>query len=191
MSFSQVSYAIVTDGGEGYSSAPSVHFAGGSGSIAASASAVVNNGMVTGINVINHGSYLSPPTIQIDNPPAILTPLADQTNATLNLSVVNHSTATNYCVVVTNSSGSATSSMVGLTVFLPPQNFSAQWVDSGVQLQLSGTPGYPYLVQVTTNLTPPINWVFIFTNAADGTGNWQFIDTNLNSAQRFYRALVR
>jgi hypothetical protein len=105
--------------------------------------------------------------------------------------MVNNSIATNYCVVMTNNSGSVTSSMVGLTVFLPPQNFSAQRVGSGVQLQLSGTPGYPYLLQSATNLTPPINWVSLFTNAADAIGNWQFIDTNLNGSQRFYRALVR
>jgi hypothetical protein len=96
--------------------------------------------------------------------------------------------ATNYFVVVTNSSGSVTSTMVGLVVFLPPQSFSAQKVQTGVQLQLVGTPGYPYILQTTTNLAPPINWSSVLTNPADADGNWQFVDTNLSAVQKFYRA---
>ena len=56
-------------------------------------------------------------------------------------------------------------------------------------LQLTGTPNYPYVLQSATNLTPPVNWQSILTNLADGNGNWQFTDTNLNGGQKFYRAV--
>jgi len=47
---------------------------------------------------------------------------------------------------------------------------------------------YPYILQSATNLTPPVNWQPVLTNPADGNGNWQFMDTNLNGSQKFYRA---
>jgi hypothetical protein len=48
---------------------------------------------------------------------------------------------------------------------------------------------YPYILQSATNLTPPVNWQPVLTNPADGNGNWQFTDTNLNGSQKFYRAV--
>jgi hypothetical protein len=56
-------------------------------------------------------------------------------------------------------------------------------------MQFTGTPYYPYILQSATNLTPPISWKSILTNPADGNGNWQSTDTNLNSLQKFYRAV--
>ena len=102
------------------------------------------------------------------------------------------STSTNdtglYLVIVTNGYGSVTSSIASLMVGLPPQKLNIN-SDSGngVQLQMSGTPNFPYAVQFATNLTPPILWLPALTNAADTNGVWQFTDTNLNSAQKFYR----
>jgi len=78
---------------------------------------------------------------------------------------------------------------VFLFVFLPPQNLSVQNVATGLQMQFTGSPFYPYLLQSATNLTPPISWKSIRTNNADASGNWQFTDTNLNAGQKFYRAL--
>jgi uncharacterized delta-60 repeat protein len=54
-------------------------------------------------------------------------------------------------------------------------------------LNLAGIPGQNYVLQTATNLTPPIQWLPVLTNAADTNGVWQFTDTNLNSAQKFYR----
>ena len=54
-------------------------------------------------------------------------------------------------------------------------------------LNLTGIPGQNYVLQTATNLTPPIQWLPVLTNAADTNGVWQFTDTNLNSAQKFYR----
>jgi hypothetical protein len=75
-------------------------------------------------------------------------------------------------------------------VFLPPQNFTAQYLGSGLQMQFTGTPYYwHYFLQSATNLTPPVIWKSIYTNSADASGNWQFTDTNLNESQKFYRAM--
>lgn len=53
----------VTNGGTGYTSAPTVAFSGGAGTGAA-ATAVVTNGVVTAVNVTNVGSgYTSAPTV--------------------------------------------------------------------------------------------------------------------------------
>jgi hypothetical protein len=185
----QVQSAFVLDSGQGYLSAPQVHFVGGSGS-GASGTAFFYFGVVLSINIINQGSgyTTAPPIIQIDPPPTINTPLPDQTNATLTLPAVTGVNSTNYFVVVTNNYGSVTSSTVWLEVFLSPQNLSAQNVGTGLQMQFSGTPNYTYILQSATNLTPPINWQSIFTNHTDVNGNWQFTDTNLNAGQKFYRA---
>jgi hypothetical protein len=43
-------------------------------------------------------------------------------------------------------------------------------------------------LQSTTNLLPPINWQSVQTNITDTNGNWQYMDTNLNAPQKFYRA---
>jgi sugar lactone lactonase YvrE len=185
-----VQVAFVIDPGAGYVSTPQVHFIGGSGS-GATATATVQSGSVVLINMNNHGSGYAavPPTIQIDSPPTNNAPLPNQTNAILTLLSVTSTDATNYFVVVTNNYGSVTSATVFLTVFLPPQNFSAQNVMTGLQMNLTGTPSFPYIVQSATNLTPPISWQSVRTNYSDVNGNWQFTDTNLNSGQKFYRAL--
>ncbi len=61
---------------------------------------------------------------------------------------------------------------------------------SGTALNLNlagGLPGSNYVLQAATNLTPPIQWQSLVTNSADTKGVSQFSDTNLNSAQKFYR----
>lgn len=73
-----------------------------------------------------------------------------------------------------------------------PQNVAvtAQKVETGIQLQFTGTPAYPYILQSATNLIPPINWISFLTNAADSSGNWKFVDTNVIDISKFYRAVV-
>ncbi|HEY5041321.1 MAG TPA: hypothetical protein VIK53_04905 [Verrucomicrobiae bacterium] len=182
-----ISASLITGGG-GYSSAPQVHFVGGSGS-GADANASVLAGMVSHIFVTSSGSgYTTPPTIHIDPPPAINAPLSDQTNSLLAIPSVTLANLTNYFVVVTNNYGAVTSDVVRLNVFLPPQNFTIQNLLTGLQMQLTGTPHNPYVLQTATNLTPPTIWTSIITNFSDVNGNWQFTDTNLNAGQKFYRA---
>jgi len=185
-----VYFASIINGGWGYSTVPQVKFVGGSGS-GASGTAVVNNGMVTKITITSVGyGYFTPPVIQIDNPsPTINTLLTGRTDAGLTLPAVTSSDTTNYFVVVTNNYGSVTSAMASLTVFLPPQEFSVQNVMTGLQMSLTGSPSFPYILQSATNLTPPVSWKSIRTNYADISGNWQFTDTNVNGDQKFYRAV--
>jgi len=188
VSSGHVTSASLITGGIGYSSAPQVHFVGGSGSgVVANASVLA--GMVSHIFVTSQGSgYTTPPTIHIDPPPAINAPLSDQTNSLLAIPSVTFANLTNYFVVVTNNYGAVTSDVVRLNVFLPPQNFTVQNLLTGLQMQLTGTRFNPYVLQSATNLTPPIGWTSIVTNLSDVNGNWQFTDTNLNADQKYYRA---
>ena len=181
----------IVDGGAGYSSIPTVTFVGGGGS--SGARAMVNNGVVTSIILTNSGYYFSKPAIVIGRPSNMVSqPLVGQTNATLNLLGVTSANTTNYCLVVTNSYGSVTSAVVSLTVFLPPQNFLGFSPDGKqLNLRMTGTPNYPYVIQSTTNLTPPVIWQLLYTNPADVNGNWSFAVSNLlNSRGGFYRMVA-
>lgn len=182
--------ANVTSGGAGYLAPPNLQFVGGSGS-GASGYAVVSNRMVSSITINNTGSgYTVPPVIQIDAPKAISLP--NQTSSILYLSGITSNNAANYFVVVSNNWGSITSSPATLSLlpFMVPQNFTLSTTNAGrMNLQLSGTPNYPYILQAATNLTAPVNWLPIRTNPANGDGSWQFTDTNLNGGQKFYRAI--
>jgi uncharacterized delta-60 repeat protein len=112
--------------------------------------------------------------------------------ATLTLSNLLAADAGNYFVVITNAYGAVTSSVANLTVLLPAQSFGGQIVASGgLQLQFSGTPNYPYILQTATNLTPPVNWQSILTNPADANGNWSFTVTNLPAPAGYYRAVAQ
>jgi hypothetical protein len=121
-------------------------------------------------------------------------PIVGGTNTPLVISNVAMSSAGNFQVVITNTWGSVTSSVANLSVLsvlLPPQSFSGQIVTGGgLQLQFSGSPNYPYILQMATDLTPPVNWQPILTNPADGNGNWSFTVTNLTDLPAgYYRAV--
>jgi uncharacterized repeat protein (TIGR03803 family) len=112
------------------------------------------------------------------------------TTSMLTISDVSQDDAAIYSVVVSNANFSISRSNATLTVFLPPQGFSASIANGNqIALHLNGTTNYPYILQSATNLTPPVNWQPVLTNPADGNGNWQFMDTNLNGSQKFYRAV--
>jgi hypothetical protein len=74
----------------------------------------------------------------------------------------------------------------------PPQNFTASLGGAGLQLQLCGTPSYPYVLLRATNLAPPVVWQPVVTNLTDTNGNWSFTDSISSSAPaRFYRAAAQ
>ncbi|HTY89217.1 MAG TPA: hypothetical protein VMB80_17350 [Candidatus Acidoferrum sp.] len=108
---------------------------------------------------------------------------------TLSLRNLNLKDAGNYSLVVTSPFGSVTGSVATVIVLVPPQQFNGQLSNGNLQLQFSGTPNYPYILQFATNLIPPVNWQPVLTNSADAKGNWQFTDTNLSGSQKFYRAV--
>ena len=191
VSLGRLQMVVMFDSGIGYSSTPAVHIAGGGGS-GATAIASVLQGRVYQITVMNSGSgYIGQPTVQIDPPsPLFNSPLPGQTNSSLTFSPVALTDGTNYFVVVTNAYGSVTSRTAALWAFLPPQNFAASASGSAIQIQLSGTAYWPYVLQSTTNLAPPIIWQSIYTNQADGNGNWSVILTNLTALGRYYRGLA-
>lgn len=60
--------------------------------------------------------------------------------------------------------------------------------DGGFTLTCAGGPNEKCLVQATSDLTQPINWVTISTNTSGADGRFSFIDTDAkNYPARFYR----
>jgi alpha-tubulin suppressor-like RCC1 family protein len=56
-------------------------------------------------------------------------------------------------------------------------------------LKLTGTPNYPYSLQMAPSLTPPVDWQSFVTNLTDAYGNWSYTVTNIGDVPgRFYRA---
>jgi len=84
-----------------------------------------------------------------------------------------------------------------LTVNLPPNTTpvtitGATLLTNGVQMTFAGTPGYVYLIEVATNLAPPITWTTLSTNAADSNGLFNFTDTNAsNYNDRYYQTVAQ
>jgi alpha-tubulin suppressor-like RCC1 family protein len=90
--------------------------------------------------------------------------------------------------------GQADSALGTMTVniFRAAQNFTAQNLGGGLQVQLASTANYPYILQMATNLTPPVVWQSILTNPADGNGNWSVTITNLPAYPAgYYRAAAQ
>lgn len=64
--------------------------------------------------------------------------------------------------------------------------------DSSVTLFFVGSPNATNYIQATANLAPVPAWQDVATNVADGTGRWQFTDTNTSSSSvRFYRSYTQ
>jgi sugar lactone lactonase YvrE len=184
--------AIILDPGAGYLSAPNVHFIDTKGS-GATAGANVSSGGVTSITITFPGfNYSSGTTIQIDPPPIVAEPLPGETNATLTLPAIPNSGFTNYFVVITNAYGSVTSDIVAIFPPSTPKSFSIQNATNGFQFSFNGaTPNYPYILESTTNLIPPIIWVPIVTNNAGNLSTWQYTDTNANGVQEYYKIVAQ
>ncbi len=59
--------------------------------------------------------------------------------------------------------------------------------DGTVILNFMGGPNSTNVIQAASSLTPPIAWINVSTNVADGSGAWQYSETPPTSA-RFYRS---
>jgi pectin methylesterase-like acyl-CoA thioesterase len=115
-------------------------------------------------------------------------PIVDATNATLTIASAGDGDAATYSVIVSNVAGSVTSDSATLTVNIPPAPTIGSLGLSGGQLSftVSGSTGYPYGIQSSTNL---VNWQTIFTtNATVMPFNWS--DSSVADPMRFYRAVI-
>jgi uncharacterized repeat protein (TIGR01451 family) len=112
------------------------------------------------------------------------------TNTTLALSNLTLSAAANYFVVASANGGATTSSVATLTVNLIPPAINSVTANANgsFNLNLTGSPGYIYILQATTNLLPPVNWLPLATNTLGTNGVWLFTDTSAtNLPLQFYR----
>jgi hypothetical protein len=110
--------------------------------------------------------------------------LPTATNATLAIKNITPNQAGNYSVSVSNNFGSANSTPAQLIVVTSPEATltSTALANGHFSFQVSGVPGYKYVVQASSDL---VHWVSVQTNKAPFT----FQDTTGNGIkQRFYRS---
>jgi len=82
--------------------------------------------------------------------------------------------------------------MESQSTLLPPLRLTANsGVGPALNLSFDGFPGTNYLLQSTTNLQPPVQWMTVLTNSADSNGIWQVTDTNRSSSRKFYRVTAQ
>jgi uncharacterized delta-60 repeat protein len=108
----------------------------------------------------------------------------------LTLGAVQMGDAAAYDVIVTNVSGSVTSSVANLTVMalngygtITPQLLGA----GSLQLRYVGLPGTSYILERTFNLSPPVTWTAQRTNVAGNDGGMMFTNTPVASTNNFWR----
>jgi Immunoglobulin I-set domain len=124
----------------------------------------------------------------------LLTPdslLSGATNANLVFGPAILNDVGNYQVIVTNSYGSATSTVATLTVLLEPNlyNLSNNIAGGSTTVYLASFPGSTNRLWATTNLSLPFS--VIATNVADSNGLFQFLDpTTAGIKAKFYRLSV-
>jgi hypothetical protein len=114
--------------------------------------------------------------------------VSPSTFATLTLPDVTVQEGGQYSVVITNTYGSVTSSVVMLTVVTPLVSSINRNTNKSVTLDFTTLPNSTNRVWATTNLAPPVVWQIISTNIANTNGQWQFTDTNaIAHPMRYYR----
>jgi len=115
------------------------------------------------------------------------TPLS-ATTSTLTLPAVTiDQSGSSYSVIVSNQYGTATSTPAALNVLPVPQMTYQPAVNGTVELVANIAPSESYVVQTTSDLTPPANWVNIATNIAATNGVIDYVGTNSTATNLFYR----
>jgi len=110
----------------------------------------------------------------------------------LALADVSAANAGDYEVVVTNSSGSVTSSVALLVVASTPLIYqTSRGANGNLTLDFVSPPATTNVVLTASNLVAPVVWTRLATNVADAVGDWQFIDTNTaRLPAKFYRSVT-
>jgi hypothetical protein len=167
---------VVTNGGYGYGNIPPVSFTGGNPTTPAGGVAVVSNGVVTGVTITNAGiGYTSAPAVAFGLPNGYL---AGQNTNFLAISNATAANAGTYYVVVTNSNGAVTSSVVSLTILFPPTITNNP---TGFQAALHG--GGSLMVGVSGTAPFYYQWLLNGTNVSGANSSSYTINNlTLNSA---------
>jgi endonuclease G len=153
----------------------------------------VGNGAFTDITNFIYSSAANGAT----NPPINLSGFADLQNVGANTNVtfriVNYNagalSGTWYVFDTVGSSAldlavqGTVTQILSTNVATAPTFSLLTFTNNQFRFTVNGTTGSNYVVEATTNLTIP-NWISITTNTAP----FQFIESNLNLPQRFYRA---
>ncbi len=97
---------------------------------------------------------------------------------TLVLDNASAANAGSYQVIVSNPWASLTSSVAALTVSGTSAPIVIQGVvrhsDGSFDLTGTGSPGARYVLNMASNLAPPVTWVGVITNTSTAAGEWQF-----------------
>jgi hypothetical protein len=96
-----------------------------------------------------------------------------------------------YDVVVSSPCGSTTSSVVNLTITLPPVVLSAPQVTVGktnFTFLLSGPAGSNYVLQISTNLT---SWSSVSTSTMPVSGSMSLTNAISGYSRRVYRVFMQ
>ncbi len=101
----------------------------------------------------------------------------------INLSATNSGA---YFVIVSNSSGSVTSSIATITVASPPVLRASYNRSNGVQLTANTITNLIYAVQSATNLAQPV-WLTLLTNNTGLSGLINFQTNSTGNPRQFYR----
>lgn len=164
-----VSSVVITNGGFGYGSSPSITFTGGSPAVAATGTVIVNNGMVTGVTINNAGSgYLSAPSIIISTPPTReYDYYPNNSNGSFTITNVSEHSLGNYYVRAEYFSLYAVSHTVSLTLIYPPSPPSITVNPVGYIQSYLGSNS----LSVSATGTPPLSyqWMRNGTNIPSAT----------------------
>ena len=117
------------------------------------------------------------------------TNLAGANGSALNLTSAQATNSGAYTLIVTNSSGSVTSTVATLTVNIPPAEPGqfgsvSRLADGTVRLNMTGTPGATYTLQWTSDW---VGWTNLCIVSATNSAFWVVDPCATNSTQRFYR----
>ena len=110
----------------------------------------------------------------------------DGTNITY---AATNGTMDSFTYTVSDPYGATASATVNVTINATGQGFnqlSAQLLGGNEVMKFAGIPNYPYALDWTTNLTPPVVWIPVVTNTAAANGFLIFTSTPSGGSD-FYR----